>query len=450
MITLTIAEAARILGLKASSSIAFAGISIDSRTLAPGNLFVAIPGTHYDGHAFIPEAEAKGAAALLVHHPVTTNLPQLIVPDVIAALGKLTAYWRSQFTIPFVGVTGSNGKTTLKNMLANILKMAASGHSEGVLATQGNFNNQLGLPLTLARLSAQHRYAVLEMGMNHLGEIAYLCQLTPLNVAIITNAAACHLAGVGSLDGVAQAKAEIFTGLTPDGVAILNRDDYYYNYWCEKVQQHISFGFNAEADVWFDKETYAQGQPTTIITKKGSFTIALPLLGEHNIHNALAATAAALALDLSFEVIKSGLEVIQPEPHRLQLYQLKNGTNVIDDSYNANPFSLRAAINTLATFKGKKILVLGDMNELGAEEQAIHQDAGQLIREAGIDRLLTYGSLSANATLAFGDGAEHFHEQEKLIHALKSFIERETTILIKGSCSMKMEKVVQELLQWMK
>lgn len=445
MINLTVEKAAHLLGLNQSTSqIIFKGMSIDSRTLVSQNLFVAIKGEQVDGHDFISQAEQKGAAALLVSRPVASKLPQLIVDDVIVSLGKLSQYWRNQFTLPFIGVTGSNGKTTLKNMLASILKAACNGQEESILATAGNLNNHFGLPLTLARLNALHRYAVIEMGMNHFGEIAYLSKLTRPQIAVITNAAHSHTAGVGDVAGVAHAKAEIFLGLPKEGVAILNRDDVYYAYWREQARQTMSFGFHPEADIHLN----ASSNNGLIIlnTPHGQFDLQLPLLGKHNIHNALAATAAALALNIPLNAIKTGLEQTQAEPGRLQLHQLANGINIIDDTYNANPFSLHAAINTLTAFSGKKILVLGDMKELGPEEKSHHQAAGQLVRKAGIDSLYTYGNLSADAALAFGDGAFHFNEQEKLVAALKPLLSEGTTVLIKGSRSMKMEKVVRALM----
>lgn len=448
MIQMTLTQAAAILGLPAPTvNKDFHGISIDSRTVQPGNLFIAIPGARVDGHDFIEEAYSKGAAAALVTHTTPCALPQLQVKDIAEALGKLGAAWRDQFTLPVIAVTGSNGKTTLKNMIANIMTTACDGDKNQVLATIGTLNNHLGLPLTLARLNSQHRYAVIEMGMNHFGEIEVLTQMTHPHVAVITNAATAHLEGVGDVAGVAKAKAEIFSGLSSDGIAILNRDDAFYTFWLEKIGKHpyLTFGLHPNADVHALLPAANQAQHITFCTPKGNIDINLPLLGHHNILNALAAIAATLVIGIDLQAIKQGLESIQPAPGRLQLHVLPNGVKIIDDTYNANPFSLEAAVKTLATFAGKKILVLGDMKELGNEAKQLHQQAGQDIRQAGIDYLFTYGDLSANSAQAFGEGAYHFNEQEKLVTALKPFLYNQTTILVKGSRSMHMERVVTGL-----
>ncbi|MBX3709588.1 MAG: UDP-N-acetylmuramoyl-tripeptide--D-alanyl-D-alanine ligase [Gammaproteobacteria bacterium] len=448
MIQMTLAQTANILGLKAiSSDLAFRGISIDTRTLQSGNLFIAIQGERVDGHDYIEEARKKGAVAAIVNHSIESPLPQLIVEDTTNALGTIGSVWRDQFNLKIIAVTGSNGKTTLKNMIALVMIAACNGDEKQVLATQGTLNNHWGLPLTLARLSKQHRYAVIEMGMNHFGEIEYLTKMTQPSVAIITNAAASHLEGLGDVAGVARAKAEIFSGLPQDGVAVLNRDDAFFPFWHELIGQHpyITFGFHPNAHVSAVIHQSEQTQHITLRTPEGNIDINLPLLGKHNVQNALAATAATLAIGINLNAIKVGLENTKPAPGRLQLHTLANGVNIIDDTYNANPFSLQAAINILATFNGKKILVLGDMKELGTEAKMLHQSAGEAIRQAGIDYLFTYGELSANTAQTFGEGAYHFSEQEKLIHALRPFLFNTTTILVKGSRSMHMEKVIAEL-----
>ncbi|TAK73022.1 MAG: UDP-N-acetylmuramoyl-tripeptide--D-alanyl-D-alanine ligase [Gammaproteobacteria bacterium] len=439
---MTLAQAASLLGaspLAADNN--FCGLSIDSRTLQPGNLFIAIKGDRVDGHDFIAEAQQKGAAAALVSRVVDSPLPQIQVKDTTKALGQLGAAWRKQFTLPIVAITGSNGKTTLKNMVAAIFKAACQGDEKHVLATQGNLNNHWGLPMMLSRLSPNHRYAALEMGMNHFGEIAYLTQLTHPQVAVITNAAAAHLEGVGNIAGVARAKSEIFLGLPPDGTAILNRDDAFFPFWREQIGQRpfLTFGFHPDADVSITEHT--------LRTPQGHIDIHLPLLGKHNVLNMLAATAATLAVGIDLAAIQAGLETVTPAPGRLQMHTLANGVNVIDDTYNANPFSLQAAVETLVAFAGKKILVLGDMKELGEEATSLHYSAGERIRQAGVDYLFTYGELSAHTAQAFGEGAYHFSEQEKLVTALKPFLYNQTTILVKGSRSMKMEKVVAQLVQ---
>lgn len=450
MIQMTVAQAADILGLhEAPAGIEFNGISIDTRTLLHGNLFVAIKGETVDGHDFVEAAREKGATAALVSRKVNSPLTQILVNDCVAALGKLAATWRNHYHIPFIAVTGSNGKTTTKNMIAAILTAACDGEQNHVLATQGTLNNHLGLPLTLSLLNSHHRYAVIEMGMNHFGEIDYLTKLTKPNVAVITNAAAAHLEGLGDVAGVARAKSEIFNGLVANGVAVLNADDKFYSYWQSQTStfKHISFGMLAQADVTAAIEPAAQSQQLRINTPIGNIDVLLPLLGAHNIANALAATAAALAVGIPLTAIKQGLESVTPAKGRLQIHQLANGVRIIDDTYNANPYSLQAAIQTLAAFEGKKILVLGDMRELGDDAKSLHHDAGESMRKAGIDCLFTFGDLSAHTAKAFGEGAYHFSEQEKLVDALKPFLFNQTTILVKGSRSMRMEKVVAGLMQ---
>lgn len=448
MINMTLAQTAQLLGLTITTpDKEFQGISIDTRTLQPGNLFIAIRGEHMDGHDFIEEAYQKGAAAAVVNRHVDSQLPQLRVEDTTLALGKLGTFWRNQFNAPIVAVTGSNGKTTLKNIIALIMVTACHGDEKEVLATQGTLNNHWGLPLTLSRFNRNHRYAAIEMGMNHFGEIEYLTKMTRPQVAVITNAAASHLEGLGDIAGVARAKAEIFLGLPADGIAILNRDDAFFPFWHELLGRHhyVTFGFHPDADIRGTIHSSAQIQHITLHTTQGEIDINFPLLGRHNVLNALAATAATLAIGIDLKTIKEGLEKSKPAPGRLELHTLENGVNIIDDTYNANPFSLQAAVNILASFDGKKILVLGDMKELGVEAKTLHQAAGEAIRNAGIDYLFTYGELSANTSQAFGEGAYHFNEQEKLVNALKPFLYNTTTILVKGSRSMRMDKVVAEL-----
>jgi UDP-N-acetylmuramoyl-tripeptide--D-alanyl-D-alanine ligase len=427
------------------------GISIDTRTLVHGNLYVAIAGEQFDGHSFVSEAYQKGASAALLTSSIESPIPQVIVKDTVAALGKISERWRNQFSLPLIGVTGSNGKTTLKNMIAAILQAACKNDAAQVLATEGNFNNNIGLPLTLSRLSTQHRYGVIEMGMNHFGEIAYLTQLTKPQVAVINNAAAAHLEGVQDVAGVARAKGEIFLGLQKTGVAILNKDDAFFDYWRGLVTNHryLSFGLENSADISATLTTMPPNstqQLITLHTPQGKISVNLPLLGRHNVMNALAATAATLALDIGLEAIKAGLENVHPAPGRLNQHKLANGACVIDDSYNANPLSLQAAIQTLASFNGNKILVLGDMRELGPQAKEFHYSAGKNALAAGINMLFTVGELSAAATEAFGNNAYHFSDREKLLAALQPHIQDNSITLIKGSNSMKMGKIVAGLL----
>lgn len=447
MITMTLAGAAKVLGLhEMMQAVTFQGLSIDTRTVQPGALFVALEGTRVDGHQFLEEAQQKGASAALVAKKMPCGLPQLQAPDVCTALGQLGAAWRARFNVPVVAVTGSNGKTTLKNMIAAIL-IAHCQDKSRVLATPGTCNNHLGLPLALAQFGDQHRFAVLEMGMNHFGEIAYLSKLARPTVAIITNAAASHLAGVGNVEGVAQAKGEIFLGLHEHGVAVLNRDDPFFSFWKKQIggRRCFSFGIHPEATVRMVGQGPGPCGAMELSSPKGDIEIQLPLLGQHNKWNALAATAAALALDVGLDCIKKGLEESGQVPGRMAMCALANGATIIDDTYNANPFSLQAAVNTLKEFKEKKVMVLGDMNELGQDAAALHRAAGDLVRQAGIHHFFTYGPLSKHAQHAFGEGGCHFDEQPQLVDALRPFYHEGAIILVKGSRSMHMENIVNAL-----
>ncbi|OAI48703.1 hypothetical protein AYO45_04495 [Gammaproteobacteria bacterium SCGC AG-212-F23] len=445
MITLQLSEIATILTVKKPTQDAtIQGVSSDTRTLSKGNLYIAIRGEQFDGHDFIKEAMQKGAAAAIVSRAIDSPLPQIIVNDTIEALGKLAANWRERFSLPLIGVTGSNGKTTLKNMIASILRAACHNDATQALATEGNLNNNIGLPLNLLRLNQSHRYAVLEMGLNHFGEMAYLSNIAKPTVAAINNAASAHLEGLEDVAGVARAKGEIFTALNKKGTAILNRDDAFFDYWKTLLngQQIISFGFDASANV---TAQFGENQQTTIITPKGNITIKLPLLGRHNVMNALAAAAATLAVGIDLNAIKMGLENVTPAPGRLRQHQLKNNLRIIDDTYNANPASVNAAINTLATIGGTKILILGDMRELGPEASALHFSIGQSAKSAGIHHLFTFGELSQQATKAFGNHAQHFTDRDTLVQAVQPYLAENTTILVKGSRSMHMEKIIAQL-----
>lgn len=444
MIKMSLSQVASVLNLSYDfPNLTVQGISIDSRTLQPDNLFIAIQGEQFDGHQFIDAAYKKGAKALLVSHPVNSPLPQIIVKDTIQALGKISQWWRNQFNIPFVGITGSNGKTTVKNMIAAILAEACS-NTNAVLATPGNLNNHLGLPLTLAKLDTHHEFGVLEMGMNHFGEIAYLAALARPHVAVITNAAESHLEGVHSVAGVAKAKGEIFSTLTPRDIAILNRDDAFFEYWKEvsALTPQLTFGLNPQADVSYERKS----EGILLRTPYGNISVNLPLLGMHNIMNALAATAATIALQIDLHIIKKGLEKIKPAPGRMQEYILADGIRIIDDTYNANPFSLEAAIHTLKSYTGEKILVLGDMKELGANADTMHFNAGIKIRDAGIDHLFALGQLTKKTAEGFGKEALYFTEHQALLRVLKPYLKTKVTILVKGSRSMHMEKILMEII----
>lgn len=448
-------------GQMVGADVRFDAVSTDSRKIKAGDLFVALCGEHFDGYEFVETALQSGAVAVLVNadsyeaHPPVLNPESgiLIIEDTRLALGRLAAYWRAQFDIPLVAITGSNGKTTVKDMLASILR-EASGNAEAVLATQGNLNNDIGMPLTLLQLDAQHRYAVIEMGMNHNGEIDYLTRIACPDVALINNASGAHLEGLGSVEAVAQAKGEIFTGLKPNGAAIINADDEHAPLWRSLAGTHplLEFGLEQPADVsgrW--QPQGSGGLRLNAHTPSGDFSANLQVPGAHNACNALAASAAAIVLNVPLETIAAGLEKFGGVAGRLQRKAGRHGVTLIDDTYNANPASLRAAIGVLAQGNaekpgGKRVLVLGDMGELGDNAAAFHAEIGDKARRAGIEKLYALGELSRNTVQAFGSGAQHFERIEDLQKALDGELDVNTTVLVKGSRFMKMERVVEFLM----
>ncbi len=423
----------------------YKNISIDTRTLQPGDLFFAIKGDARDGHDFIFEAEKAGAAAIVVNHDVQTILPKIIVTDSRKALFDLTKFYRESSAIPFVAITGSCGKTTTRALLENILKQRGP-----VLASQKSFNNDLGVPLTMGRLKPEDQFAVFEIGANHVGEIAGLTKLVRPNVAVITMVAPVHVEGFGCLENIAKAKAEIFDGLTENGIAVINQDDGFADYFknLNKNNRIITFGVNHKSDV-MAKNIICNAQSKIqfeLVIPGESTEINLPLIGAHNITNALAAAACAAALGIPIVKIKAGLETAVPVEHRLIEQKGFAGATIIDDSYNANPTSVRAAIQILTKRPGESILVLGDMLELGKEADEIHAALGKFALENQVNQLFCYGKHSQFAAKAFGKNAQCFDDQKKLIESLKPVISNTTTVLIKGSNSMKMGSIVLALL----
>lgn len=449
-------QAARVLNARliaADQDVQFGAVSTDTRGLKPGDLYIALRGEHFDGADFVEQAAGSGAVAAVINEDSYEKLaalnpafPVMLVSDTRIALGQLAAHWRKQFDIPLVAITGSNGKTTVKEMLAAILRVA-SGSDDAVLATQGNLNNDIGMPLTLLKLNAQHRYAVIEMGMNHPGEIDYLTRIACPQVALINNASGAHLEGMGSVEAVAHAKGEIFAGLQHEGGAIINSDDEFAPLWRSLASVHslLEFGLNGGADVSGVWHPRATGLRLIAQTPSGDFTADLQVPGEHNARNALAATAAAIALNLPLESIVAGLEKFGGVAGRLQRKQARRGAVVIDDTYNANPASLQAAIAVLAQAGGRRVLVLGDMGELGENAAGFHAGIGNEARQSGIEKLYALGELSRNAVLEFGSGARHFDRVEDLQDVLEEELEAGTTVLVKGSRFMKMERVVKYL-----
>lgn len=433
---------ARLVGADA----AFTAVSTDSRKIEPGQLFIALTGPNFDGHDYLAAVAAKGAVAALVEREVSgVELPQLLVADARAALGQLGALNRQAYQGPLAAVTGSSGKTTVKEMLASILRAGLGGP---VLATRGNLNNDLGAPLTLLELAPQHVAAVIELGANHVGEIAYTVGLTQPQVAIITNAGIAHVGEFGGPDKIIEAKGEILEGLSASGTAILNLDDKAFTVWQQRngSRSVLSFALRNSAADFYTNELARDARGCVAFTLQspaGSARIQLNLLGEHNVANALAAAAAAHALNVPLVGIQAGLESLQPVKGRAVAQLATSGARVIDDTYNANPISMCAAVDILAGFSGRTVLVLGDMGELGEWAEQGHRDVGAYA--AGkVDTLYAVGPLMAHAVAAFGPQGHHFADQASLIAAVLHE-SAGSSILIKGSRSAAMENVVAAL-----
>lgn len=444
---LRLREAACLLaGEAVGDDVAFVAVATDSRQLSAGALFVALTGPNFDGHDFVAAARERGAVAALVSRPVADPLPQLRVTDTRLALGQLAAAWRSRFAGPLIALTGSNGKTTLKEMIAAILRLRGP-----TLATAGNLNNDIGVPLTLLRLNGEHAYAVIEMGANHHGEIAYLTGLARPDVAIVNNAGPCHLEGFGDVAGVARGKGEIFQGLGPEGVAVINRDDPYADYWVglNPDRRVVDFGLDQPAAV--SGQILDAASNRFRVRAGGEETdIELPVPGRHNVRNALAAAAAALAVGATLTDIRQGLESLHGVGGRLQRLPGRHGGAVIHDAYNANPASLAAALAAVGAGPGRKWLVLGDMRELGPAADELHACSGREARIAGFERLYALGTHSRAAVAAFGAGGRHFNDVDALVTDLNCDLHREgesAVVLVKGSRGMRMERVVASLVE---
>lgn len=449
MIAMTLNEINKLLkGNMSGAQGVVSGVSIDTRALSSGDLYIAIVGEQFDGHDFIVQAEQSGAIALVVSKPVASNLPQIIVKDTRIALAELAGALRDRLSVKVCAITGSNGKTTVKEMLAAIL-----GVKHQVLYTQGNLNNDIGVPLTLLRLNGQHKFAVIEMGANHQGEIAYTCRYTRPNVALINNVGPAHIEGFGSIEGVAMAKAEIIQSLTGDGVAVLNADDDFFTLWSELVgqQKKLTFGFSAMADVRAENiRTELQDQKFhtyfDLVVGDKRLAVSLGLAGAHNVKNALAATAASLALGVPFAQVPAGLQQVRAVNGRLQLMLSPTGIRLINDSYNANPASLTVALDVLKQCPGEHWLALGAFGELGSESEQIHREMGFAIKRSGVKRLFATGALTENTVEAFGQGGVYYASQDELIDAVQKEITPDKVLLVKGSRAQKMEVVVNALL----
>ena len=420
-----------------------AAVATDSRRVGPGALFVALRGEHADGHDFVAAAGARGASGALVARRVETVLPQVLVDDVLLALGDLASAVRAQRRVVAVGITGSSGKTTIKGLLAAILARRGRTH-----VTAGNYNNEIGLPLTLLAMPANAEYAVLEMGAGKPGDIAYLAAIARPQVALVSNIAPAHLERLGSIDGVAGTKGALYEALPADGVAVINADDAYAGFFAglAGTRRVLRFGLGSAVEVGaVELALTADGSRFRLLTPAGAANVRLPLSGRHNVLNALAAAAAAIALDMPLTDIVAGLETASAVPGRLTRRAMVGGWTLIDDTYNANPGSVAAAIATLALAGGETWLVLGDMAELGTDAEALHAAVGAQARAAGIVRLFTVGRLSRAASAAFGDAGVHCDDQATLIAALRDALHAGVTCLVKGSRSSGMERVVAAL-----
>lgn len=420
------------------------GFSIDTRNLLPGDVFVALQGEHVDGHTYIPEAVKKGAVAILCHKPAAhVQIPQFVVKDVVESLGFIARKHRDRIDCPVIALTGSNGKTTVKEMIASCLPQPA-------LATQGNLNNHLGVPLMVLRLRPEHRFAVFELGANHIGEIAYTAGICKPDVALINNIAPAHIEGFGSIDGVAKAKGEIYTALPKNGIAIVNDDDTYHHFWDDTINQKRCFRFSLRhkaschaSDIQWSAEGCAQF--TLHLPEQVSIRVNLQLPGEHMVANALAAASCLWNVGITVTEIAQGLSTFRGVKGRQSILKGLGGARIIDDSYNANLRSVLAGVAVLAHYPGKRILVLGDMGELGDNTVSHHQQIGEAAKEAGIDALYTVGQYSRASSDAFGEHGYHFFSKTDLLEQLTPHLSKDTSVLVKGSRSAAMETIVHNL-----
>jgi len=445
---MSLREAATAIGARLiGEDVRFDSVSTDSRSLQRGALFVALRGERFDGSRFIGAAKERGAAAAIVEEPDASqgDIPFLVVENSRFALGRLAAYWRGHFDIPLVAVTGSNGKTTVKEMIAAILR-EHFGETHA-LATEGNLNNDIGLPLTLLKLRGNHRAAVVELGVNHPGETATLAAIASPTVALINNAQREHQEFMKGVAEVAREHGTVFAAMKPDGTGVINADDEFSGYWRELLagRRVRDFGLDKPAQVGGRHRFTHFGSEIELRAPEGATKVALHVDGRHSVLNAFAAAACALAAGASLEAVARGLAAFRPVGGRMQRRTARSGGRLIDDSYNANPDSVRAAIDVLAAEGGAKVLLLGDMAEVGERGVEFHQEIGRYARARGIDRLFAFGELSSACVAAFGEGARHFVTVQALISAAQAELRPRTTMLVKGSRFMRMERVVAAL-----
>jgi UDP-N-acetylmuramoyl-tripeptide--D-alanyl-D-alanine ligase len=430
----------------------FDSVSTDSRTLEAGALFVALRGERFDGHEYLAVAKERGAVAAMIEPAgadrcTEAGLAALVVNDTRRALGDLARHWRARFTIPLIAIVGSNGKTTVKEMIAACLR--AHFGAVHVLATAGNLNNDIGVPLTLLRLRTAHHVAVVELGMNHPGETAYLAAIARPTIGVVNNAQREHQEFMKSVADVAAEHAVLLAALPADGIAVINADDDHATTWRAAAGACVvrDFGVDAGAAVRATQRLTDKTTVLEIVTPEGRGTVVLQVAGLHNVRNALAAAAAATAAGASFESVAEGLTSFRAVKGRLQQRGGRNGTALIDDTYNANPDSVRAAIDVLSRAAGTRVMVLGDMGELGVQGVDFHAEVGRHARDVGVTRLFTIGQLAQHAASAFGPGATHLDSIEALMAAIEPTIVPDTTVLVKGSRFMRMERVVERLVE---
>ena len=446
MISITLSQAAAVLqGMLHGQDLTIEAVTTDTRKVTAGCLFVALKGERFDAHDFAQQAKDNGAGALLVSRKLDIDLPQIVVKDTRLAFGELAAWVRQQVPTRVVALTGSSGKTSVKEMTAAILSQCGN-----TLYTAGNLNNDIGVPMTLLRLTHEHEYAVIELGANHQGEIAWTVSLTRPEAALVNNLAAAHLEGFGSLAGVAKAKGEIYTGLPENGIAILNADNNDWLNWQAVIGDRKVWRFSPNAANSDFTATNVQitshGTEFTLQTPTGNVDVLLPLPGRHNIANALAATSLAMAVGADLAAVKAGLAQLQAVPGRLFPIRLTESQLLLDDSYNANVGSMTAAVQVLSEMPGFRTMVVGDMAELGAESAACHREVGEAAKAAGLDCVLSVGALSADISRASGVG-EHFNDKAAVVARLRELLAEHKimTILVKGSRSAAMEEVVRAL-----
>lgn len=428
------------------ADVMFSQLSTDTRSLQPGDAYLALRGDRFDGHEFVKHAEQAGASALIVNSKQDSQLPQLLVTDTHVALGHIARLNRRRSNAKVVALTGSQGKTTVKEMIYSIL-----GNCAPTLATRANLNNTIGVPLSLLQIEKQHEFAVIEMGANRAGEIAFSSTMTEPDIALITNANAAHVEGFGSLDGIVTAKGEILDALTEEGTAVLNLDDPNVHKWQTRAAHCKQLTFsalnNSDADFRADNISIGKGGKVSfnLLGPTGEVQINLPLLGKHNVSNATAAASAAIAAGASLHNVKQGLEMVKAVPGRLMPVSGRSGASLIDDSYNASPASFFAAIDVLALSPGQKILIVGDMKELGEEADRSHREIGEYAAVRQIDELWVTGEFSRQVAAAFGEAAQIFNSKDEIVESGLKRANPEVTFLVKGSRGSRMETIVQGL-----